>query len=199
MKLMVIQCCLNNAHHSVSFADIDNCTFLCDGYRIPGFRVHLQRQGIGAANIPEALITAFRVTHCGTAFNLTPDQGRQRAVASGLRCLHGHLATADLRGTLASYWVSKALNIPTGPCIVRIKQLCRDLAADVSLVRATLPLAKPLSAPASSSTHDNHANIDVQAILIRNAELVRLNHRLSRALNEALPSAANSTPKQHNM
>jgi len=118
MKLL--QCTSNNASHSLVFADFPDLwyvlprprrpgcsiepphSFKTDGSRIgAGFNTHASKTEYGPVQLPEALLTAFRVTHKGTAFDLTREQAAARAVASGVRALSGHLATCDLRSVRA--------------------------------------------------------------------------------------------------
>jgi hypothetical protein len=137
----------------------------------------------GSIKLPESLVTAFRVTHRGTAFDLSEEQGTARAVACGLRALHGqYVFSSDLRTALAAYVAAKALSVSAEQATIRIKALCRDLVADVALVRASLPR----SFLARASTDDEEIISNLRAQLV---ELQRVNARLCSALNEALPRA----------
>jgi hypothetical protein len=91
------------------------------------------------------------------------------------------MTSCDLRTALAAVWVAKSMGLSARVPGERVRELCRDLVADVALVRASLPRTSLHGAGSGEG--------DARSLGARNAELERQNRRLLRALARALPRA----------
>ena len=201
----------------VAFEDIPDVVFRAhldvDATAVAAWRSHEHDSGgetlVRAPKLalPDSLVTAFRVTHRGTAFNLTEDQATRRAACAGIKVAtvvdpDRVFARSSARVVLAGFVVATRLRLRSrDKWAALVQRLKLERLQDVEfVVRAEAELLPDRGPAPCERGHD----VEKEATARLCEELARALHRervlqadvarLSRALASVLPSPT-TTPE----